>query len=337
MHTQTSARSQSILSRMPIYSLLISATLFVGGVAHAQVGPNPNEIPLLPVQAEVDLDQTPSDSKSIRPAIDELLLGKARAEVPDQSNQLNQTNNDLSESEIRRNRSLGRSESIPLGSPTPRSTLIGSNEPDPDASALDQGWVQTIVALSGVLLLILGLGQVFKKLAKSQNGLAGKLGAGGSAPSGIIEVLGRYPISRGMTLVVLKFDRKVLLLSHASSSRGKWGKASSMQTLCELNDAEDIASVLLKARTASGDSIAQSFEQTLREADDLTDEYLNDVDYSSPEVASVRFPTRRKDPVRTITTEEGDRAELWSSGQDSQAAAGVLRRRLATMRREQSE
>ena len=110
-----------------------------------------------------------------------------------------------------------------------------------------------------------------------------------------------------------------------------------MDVLCELSDPEDIASILLKMRSSEGDTIAQSFEQTLREADSLTDEHLRTTDFEYSEVNPVRFPRPRTQPARTITTDEGDRAELWSSGQDSRAAAGVLRNRLATMRREQQQ
>ena len=298
----------------------------------AQIGPNPSEIPqafippAIQVQDRIESD-SPSDSEFVRPAIDEILLAKARAA----NTQSTSPPSDVAR-DIRAN-----TESLPIGQPTKKTTLIGKPKAQGGGLGIDKGYIQTIASLLGVILLILGLGQVYKRLAKSQGGLAGQLGAGGSAPSGIIEVIGRYPISKGMTLVVLKFDRRVLLLSHATSSKGKWGRAASMEVLCELSDAEDIASILLKMRSASGDTIAQSFEQTLRDADGLADEHLRTSDFEYSEVNPVRFPRPRTEPVRTITTDEGDRAELWSSGQDSRAAAGVLRNRLATMRREQQQ
>lgn len=312
--------------------------LLIAACSHsalAQIGPSPSEIPqaFIPpanqVQEFADSDSL-SDSEFVRPAIDEILLAKARA-----ANSTSPATTSATSVEQDINAGTG---AMPIGQSRQRSTLIGSPESKAGtAFGIDKGYIQTIASLLGVILLILGLGQVYKRLAKSQGGLAGQLGAGGSAPSGIIEVIGRYPISKGMTLVVLKFDRRVLLLSHATSSKGKWGRAASMDVLCELSDAEDIASILLKTRSASGDSIAQSFEQTLRDADDLTDEHLRTTDFEYSEVNPVRFPRPRTEPVRTITTDEGDRAELWSSGQDSRAAAGVLRNRLATMRREQQQ
>lgn len=218
-----------------------------------------------------------------------------------------------------------------LGSPK-RTALVGA---DSDSSAsnpmLSRGsMLQTILALGGVLLLIFGLATLYKRLAKSQGGLAGAIGAGGSAPSGLVEVLGRYPVSSKMTLVVMRFDRRILLLSHAGGGRGKNAGMGSMSTLCELDQPEDVASVLLKVRDLEGDSIARSFAQTLREADESQGRYLDDA-ISASEQPRVRMPARRRQPAHVVTNDSGDRAEFGTMT-ESEAAAGVLRRRLAAMR-----
>ena len=310
---------------------LASLTIVLGAsAAHAQLGPTPADIPqsfIQPEQADPSAieqqptDANPSTSASVRAAMDELLIAKARQDA--------QTSQRPS-----RQSSLTPPLSQPIGTPkeSPKSALLVGAESKSPISGLDRGYLQTIMALLGVLLLIVGLAQLYKRLARSQTSLVSQLGAGGSAPSGILEVIGRYPISKGMTLVVLKFDRRVLLLSHATGTRGKHGQSPAMELLCELSDPEEVASILIKSRTASGESIAQSFEQALREADQITDEHLGTRDIHYSEVNPVRFPSNRGEPVRTITTDEGDRAELWSSGQDSPAAAGVLRRRLSSMR-----
>ena len=319
--------------------------LFVAGLfatmattSIAQVGPYPTDvpqqIPLVDQSTIAPQSTTPSASQTARPVIDAMLQSAASEFRPAQPVSSSASNSSV-ERDVR-----SQTSSMPIGKPASlpdRTTLIGADESQTGSPIIDKGYIQTIAALAGVILLILGLGQVYKRLARSQGGLAGQLGAGGSAPSGIIEVVGRYPISKGMTLVVLKFDRRVLLLSHASPTKGKNGQAGTMQVLSELSDPEDIASILLKTRGASGDLIAQSFEQSLREADELTDDHLHGIERGNSEVNPVRFPTRRAAPVRTIANDEGDRAELWSSGQDAQAAAGVLRRRLASMRRETGE
>ncbi len=351
MHT---TRSHSV--RTLALALFGSITLLLSPQASAQVGPNPGEIPRIEIpggqsptgqspstqspSTNQAVDRGVSESQLVRPAIDELLLSSSTPAQPAAStttpnNQTSSVAQDL------QGVNPSSTESQPIGVPAERTTLFGgSDTAGAEASPFARGgYLQTIVSLLGVLLLIVGLAQVYKRLARSQGGLVGQIGAGGQAPSGILEVVGRYPISKGMTLVVLKFDRRILLLSHATGGRGKSAKVGSMELLCELSDPEEVASILLKARSAAGESIAQSFEQTLREADGYTDEHLHENDYSSSYGAGmnqatspVRFPQQRTEPVRTITSDEGDRAELWSSGQDSRAAAGVLRQRLASMR-----
>tara|TARA_A100001391_G_scaffold165580_2_gene125497 strand:- start:549 stop:1589 length:1041 start_codon:yes stop_codon:yes gene_type:complete len=332
-------------------ALFGSITLLLSPQVRAQVGPNPGEIPRIEIPATQSpstnqaVDRGVSESQLVRPAIDELLLSSSTPTQPAASSTTptNQSNGVQSSSVAQDLQGVNPSstESQPIGVPAERTTLFGgSDTAGAEASPFARGgYLQTIVSLLGVLLLIVGLAQVYKRLARSQGGLVGQIGAGGQAPSGILEVVGRYPISKGMTLVVLKFDRRILLLSHATGGRGKSAKVGSMELLCELSDPEEVASILLKARSAAGESIAQSFEQTLREADGYTDEHLHENDYSSSYGAGmnqatspVRFPQQRTEPVRTITSDEGDRAELWSSGQDSRAAAGVLRQRLASMR-----
>lgn len=334
----------------------------------AQLGPNTAQIPSAAQGTNQDTDRStgqdrghdarsePSMSEAVRPAIDEILIAKARSARPEHQD------GDAQSQAITPQIDAGRvptgalpapsgdnagsdgdglrrsTASLPIGPPpgAQRSALAGAPGEGQDAGArgLGEGWLQTLIALSGVVLLILGLGQLYKRLARSQGGLVGQLGAGGSAPSGILEVIGRYPIAKGMTLVVMKFDQRILLVSHASSSgRGKFGARGSMQTLCELSDPEEVASVLLKARSASGQTIAQSFERALRDADSITDEYMHEYDPHQSQSDRVRFPSQRRQPARTITNDEGDRAELWSSGQDSRAAAGVLRQRLSSMRK----
>jgi hypothetical protein len=90
------------------------------------------------------------------------------------------------------------------------------------------------------------------------------LGAGGRAPSGILEVLGRYPVGRGSTLILLKMDRRVLLLCQGRG--GKLG-GTTMTTLTEVTDAEDVASILLKVRDEEGDTLASKFQGLLSASD----------------------------------------------------------------------
>lgn len=306
----------------------------VATAASAQLGPTPSEIPASPA-ATPSLDAGVSDSARARPAIDEMLSARAKSAQPTtidasqdaasgQYQPVSQLREELLISEPR------------LGGGEAQEQLSGENATLTGRSSLPSlgdGWGQTIIALGGVILLIFGVAQFFKKLSRSQGGLVGQLGAGGSAPTGILEVIGRYPITTGMTLVVLKFDRRVLLVASSSATRGKHAKNASMQTLCELSDPEDVASILMKSRTADGDSIAQSFQRALQDADDFTDDSI--YRYDEPVQRPRHTPQQRTQPKRTITSDEGDRAELWSDQGDGLAAAKVLRQRLASMRQGQ--
>ncbi|MBL4590417.1 MAG: hypothetical protein JKY96_00510, partial [Phycisphaerales bacterium] len=128
----------------------------------------------------------------------------------------------------------------------------------------------------------------------------------------------------------MRFDRRILLLSHAGGGRGKRAQMGAMSVLCELDSPEDVASVLLKVRDEEGDSITQSFARTLREADELQDKYLDEPLYEHEQPA-VRFPSRSRRSARVIENDAGDIAEF-GVATESEAAAGVLRRRLASMR-----
>src|SRR5690606_30564923 len=87
--------------------------------------------------------------------------------------------------------------------------------PDAEARRTASGgsgaWIgQTLLSLGGVLgLAVVGAGAL-RLLARSNGSLRASLGAGGRAPAGIMEILGRYPVGRGATLVLLKLDRRIL-------------------------------------------------------------------------------------------------------------------------------
>ena len=222
---------------------------------------------------------------------------------------------------------------MPLGLPRVRqeSQPIGDAEVT-TPMVLGKDFIRTVAALAGVLLLIFALAHAFKRLSRTKGGLSGQMGAGGRAPAGLVEVLGRYPISSGMTLVVLRFDRKILLLSHAGGRRGKkgMGMGGSMQTLCEVGDLEDVASILRKVRDQSGDSIAATFEKTLQEAGNATDQEIAKAMYQPAPGVHVQRP--RRIAPGFVENDEGDRLELTSMN-ESAAASQVLRRRLGAMRR----
>lgn len=152
-------------------------------------------------------------------------------------------------------------ESLPLG--TARLPQAASAAAPKEASSTGQ-FIQTALTLGVVIGLILLAGSVVRKLARSKGGLIGELGAGGKAPAGVLEVLGRYPVSRGSTLVLLKLDRRVLL---TCQTVGRKHSGPSMTTLCEITEPEEVASLLMKTREDEGDSLAKKFQAMLSNED----------------------------------------------------------------------
>ncbi|MCL4198579.1 MAG: flagellar biosynthetic protein FliO [Phycisphaerales bacterium] len=141
-----------------------------------------------------------------------------------------------------------------------------TNEPAPEASRPlpprgapratssaedDRGWFRVpggAWRTIGALALVLGLIAALRSAVLRFGGPLAKA----RAPSGIVEVLGRFPLSRGQTLLLLKVDRRILLLSQSGGS---------LSTLSEITDAEQVASLLQRLRHERGDSFTRQFER----------------------------------------------------------------------------
>jgi flagellar biogenesis protein FliO len=136
-------------------------------------------------------------------------------------------------------------------------------------SAAGALWDNPVIRTGGslllVLLLIVGLAAIAKRLTGRGGGLLGAMGPGGKAPEGLLEVLGRYPLSRGQTLILLKVDNRVLLLSQTTPRMR--GGVGTLTTLCEINRPEDVASILVKAGEHDSGSSSGKFTAILRSFD----------------------------------------------------------------------
>lgn len=128
--------------------------------------------------------------------------------------------------------------------------------------------VGTLTAMAVPLAVVVGVilvaAMIFKRAIKSGGSLAAAIGAGGRAPAGLLEVLGRYPIARGQTLVLLKVDQRVLLLSQTQATRGHCG---GFATLSEITDPGDVASILAKVGESEASGPASRFNAMLADAD----------------------------------------------------------------------
>ncbi|MBY0113899.1 MAG: flagellar biosynthetic protein FliO [Phycisphaerales bacterium] len=171
---------------------------------------------------------------------------------------------------------VASSESKPLGGVGSRPSLAGrtkSVKPEVSGGAVSDGKSKAtgenpLAGVLGPLVVVVGLiamlaGGVAIVLRK-RGGLGSQFGAGGRSPAGILEVLGRYPLSRSQTLVLLKVDRRVLLLSQ--NRTGRLG-GSQLTTLCELSEPEDVASILTKVNEADANSLANRFASVFKSLD----------------------------------------------------------------------
>lgn len=157
--------------------------------------------------------------------------------------------------------SESRHESMaPLGRPG-ANPYASREDPDASESSSNKGWLgRTMMALLVVVAIIVVAKVVVAGAARARGGLAMAIGPGGRAPSGILEVLGRYPIARGQTLILLKVDRRILLVAQCTGLRGG---VPALSTLCEITEPEDVASLLIKTREADGESMAERFQSML--------------------------------------------------------------------------
>lgn len=193
-------------------------------------------------------------------------------------------------------------ERLPLGAARP----VGGVDVAPDKvatpSTIAGSSLQVSLALAIVIGLIVGIGVVVRKVAARGGGLLGAIGPGGRSPSGVIEVLGRFPLARGMTLVLLKLDRRVLLVSMGLGRAG-----GSMQTLCEISDPDEVASLLLRTRDEAGESIARQFAGLLQREDQAAENALKLAPQATPRQPSASRPRATPGSTGTVRSVNGAR------------------------------
>ncbi|MBY0263396.1 MAG: flagellar biosynthetic protein FliO, partial [Phycisphaerales bacterium] len=151
--------------------------------------------------------------------------------------------------------------------PAPKTAAASRSDASAAAPALTQSSILRTALSLGVVLALIGVCAMALRALKRRGVLVGgSIAAGARAPSGLLETLGRYPLGRGQTLLLIKLDQRVLLIGQTAGTLRAGG--GSLSTLCELSDPEDVASILLKAQDASDASAAARFEGMLREFDD---------------------------------------------------------------------
>jgi flagellar biogenesis protein FliO len=253
--------------------------------------PRPDDEPLILLDsplpaAEMGPEHAPSTP--VQPVIDPPV--SATTDLPFESAVEPQPDTKTPDESIRTAAETGDQESIPLPAiertPLGQGSLSASDEADAAPKSSVQGIMRTGGALAVVLGLILILRFIIVKFSGATGGLRAQLGAAGKAPSGVLFVLGRYPVSRGMSLVLLQLDQRVLLLSQTSAG---------FHTLAELSDPEEVTSIIRKAKDENGESLGAKFGSMLKqfERDPQT---IDDL-----EPAAEAAPVRLRRPVESET------------------------------------
>jgi flagellar biogenesis protein FliO len=279
-----------------VMASVAAAAMFAAGPGPWAVPARPAVLPNQPVSVE---------PVAHAPAVD---IGAREAEVPPAS---------VTESEpaqVSVQVTVPAQEALPLGG-----AAAGGAEGAAAAEHRAAGWwgssgvVQAVASTGAVVVLIFGARWLLVRGARSAVGSASvrsQLGAGGRAPSGLLFVLGRYPVSRGSSLVLIQLDRRVLLLSQSGAG---------FQTLAEVTDAEEVASIIGKARDEEGESLSARFSTLLRTFDKRHVE--------SERTEDLRSVVRRGG-VGTVEGAEGDAATS-GVGDDTPEA---IRDRLSALR-----
>ncbi len=144
-------------------------------------------------------------------------------------------------------------EDQPLGEPAvPAGVSTQDGETKPGGLVLDPTRNELLRVGFG-LLVVVGLMMLARGAARR---FGGQL-TGGGQPSGVLEVLGRYPIARAQQLVLLKMVGRVVLLHQSRAG---------VTTLSEITDPDEVATVLSRVRTAARSGSAGRFHGFLTRA-----------------------------------------------------------------------
>lgn len=155
----------------------------------------------------------------------------------------------------RESRGLGTPNGLFSARPVDEETSDSGDADEPGAAAslltrLDprSNPVMRVLASLGA---VLGLLFLFKLVMKRGAGLLGQ----GGRPSGVIEILARYPLGRKQSLVLLKLARRVILL-HQNGTQ--------MTTLSEMSEPREVAALLSRVESGSTGKQAQRFRSMLK-------------------------------------------------------------------------
>jgi len=145
-------------------------------------------------------------------------------------------------------------ESLGLGLPvsaSPKVSVATGGEPKNWWSAFDPR-KNEITRVLGALAVVIGL----VLLGKSFLRRAGGAMPGQERPSGVMEILARYPVARGQQMILMKIARRIVVLHQAGHA---------MTTVSEITDPDEVAGLLSRMEAGSNQRGAAKFRQTLND------------------------------------------------------------------------
>lgn len=169
-------------------------------------------------------------------------------QLPAQIEKLQDENVDLPPASI----ILPSNESTSLGKPNSMFSSRPKTEPDePEANPLvaldprNNDITRSILALSAVMILLLVIRTALRRFGGPLTG---------GRPSGVLEVLGRFPAGRGQHLVLLKLGRRIVLVYQTKGA---------MSPLSEISDADEVADLLARIEAGSRQTQDGKFQTIL--------------------------------------------------------------------------
>jgi flagellar biogenesis protein FliO len=133
-----------------------------------------------------------------------------------------------------------------------------------------------LLRVAGAMAVVIGL-IVLVRVVLSRSGLAT---AGAGRPSGVVEILGRFPVARGQTLLLIKFARRIVLVQQ---------NGQSMTTLSEVSDQNEVAALLARIEAGSSGRSAAKFRSLLRH---FEHEHEGQPDQGGGEIIDLTRPSR---------------------------------------------
>lgn len=143
--------------------------------------------------------------------------------------------------------------------PSPEDQAAGTDKSESRFWNAPTWSMRTLGATGAVLGLILLAASVLKRTTRS-------LSSEGKAVSGLVEVLARYPFGRHQTLVLVKIDRRILILCQNQQKT---------TLISEITDPEEVVSILRKCRDDQGESFDRRLEDLIKQSEGGSGDDLN--------------------------------------------------------------